>query len=65
MSNRKQIIARLLLGVVGLGVIAGIPLLSPQGTGGVPVAHAECNGPHPPPSVDCEGDPTPTPTPKP
>ena len=70
-QNNKQRKERWVVGVglaaaLLLGLIGGVPA-SPQQGGSDPgpsIAYAEdCDGPHPPPNLDCPNPPTPTPTP--
>lgn len=64
-DKMKRFILGLLLVTLALGAASSIPTLSSHGFGvsAATVAYADdgCDGPHPPPGLDCS-EPTPTPT---
>ncbi|HKP54791.1 MAG TPA: hypothetical protein VJ183_19325 [Chloroflexia bacterium] len=64
MAKKKHIIViLLLLAVFGFGMVLGAPASSPLNMSHATVAYADgCDGPHPPPDLDCPKLPTPTPT---
>lgn len=65
-KTKRLVIGGMLLAALAAGLLGGMPSSSTSGNSAVPVAYADdCNGPLPPPDLDCPRPPTPTPTPDP